>query len=51
MKIMKVKSVLTLFTLFELTVDVFPAPASLVEANGQHSNGRFQASTDHGALS
>ena len=43
---------LNILTELELeVVAVFPAPANLVAASGQFSNGLLQASTDHGALS
>lgn len=40
-----------LTAVLELTVELLPAPASLVDAKGEHSIGRPHASTDHGALS
>jgi uncharacterized protein involved in outer membrane biogenesis len=44
-------SIQSSLTLFELTVDGFPAPANRVATSGQLSMGRLQASTDQGALS
>lgn len=38
-------------TAFELTVELFAVPANRVEANGEFSTGRLQASIDHGAPS